>query len=121
MGRSRLGGKRMTLRKWMRTAACLALTAGMTMAAADDADAKRVRWKMHSAFGGKLIVLGEGAKNIADPVTEMSGGEVTLKYLEPGAMVTGTAYYDQVSSGALAAAFGTPGSSVHNKTPYPLC
>src|SRR3546814_8818269 len=113
MGRSRLGGKRMTLRKWMRTAACLALTAGMTMAAADDADAKRVRWKMHSAFGGKLIVLGEGANNIADTVTEMSGGEVTLKFFEPGALVPGTAYYDPVSSGALDAAFGTPGYSVN--------
>src|SRR3546814_14551932 len=75
MGRSRLGGKRMTLRKWMRTAACLALTAGMTMAAADDADAKRVRWKMHSAFGGKLIVLGERANNIADTVTEIRSDE----------------------------------------------
>src|SRR3546814_20614623 len=90
----------------------------MTIAAADDADAKRVRWKMHSAFGGKLIVLGEGANNIADTVTEMSDGEVTLKFFEPGALVPGTAYYDPVSSGALDAAFGTPGYSVNTNTAY---
>src|SRR3546814_6508583 len=73
---------------------------------------------MHSAFGGKLIVLGEGANNIADTVTEMSGGEVTLKFFEPGALVPGTAYYDPVSSGALDAAFGTPGYSVNKNNAY---
>ena len=99
----------MAFRKLVKTAALMGLAAGVVMASTGDADAKRVRWKMHSAFGGKLIVLGEGANYVADSITKMSGGELTMKFFEPGALVPGTAYYDPVSSGALDAAFGTPG------------
>ncbi|MEQ8815089.1 MAG: TRAP transporter substrate-binding protein [Thalassobaculum sp.] len=102
---------------WLTLAA--GVMAAVTFAGtATDADAKRVRWKMHSAFGGKLIVLGEGANNAADSITKMSGGELTLKFFEPGALVPGTAYYDPVSSGALDAAFGTPGYSVNKNNAY---
>ncbi|MEQ8395197.1 TRAP transporter substrate-binding protein [Thalassobaculum sp.] len=102
---------------WLRVAA--GVLAAVTIAgAASDVDAKRVRWKMHSAFGGKLIVLGEGAHFAADTITAMSGGDVTLKFFEPGALVPGTSYYDPVSSGALDAAFGTPGYNVNKNNAY---
>ena len=102
---------------WLTLAA--GVMAAVTFAgAASDADAKRVRWKMHSAFGGKLIVLGEGANYVADSITKMSGGELTMKFFEPGALVPGTAYYDPVSSGALDAAFGTPGYNVNKNNAY---
>ena len=104
-------------RTWLRIAAGV-LAGTMLAGAASDADAKRVRWKMHSAFGGKLIVLGEGAGYAADTITKLSGGEVTLKFFEPGALVPGTGYFDPVSSGALDSAFGTPGYNVNKNTAY---
>jgi len=108
----------MALRKLVKTAALLGLAAGVVMASTGDADAKRVRWKMHSAFGSKIAVIGEGAVNISDVITKASGGDVTLKMFEPGALVPGTQYYDPVSSGALDAAFGTPGYNVNKNNAY---
>ena len=108
----------MVFGKWVKTAALLGVTAGIVLASTGEVDAKRVRWKMHSAFGGKLIVLGEGANYVADSVTKMSGGEVTMKFFEPGALVPGTAYYDPVSSGSIDAAFGTPGYNVNKNNAY---
>jgi len=104
-------------RIWLKLVAG-AVAAVTVAAAATDADAQRVRWKMHSAFGGKLIVLGEGANNVADSITAMSGGEMRVQFFEPGALIPGTAYYDPVSSGSVDAAFGTPGYNVNKNTAY---
>jgi TRAP-type mannitol/chloroaromatic compound transport system substrate-binding protein len=102
----------------VKTAALLGLATGVVMASTGDADAKRVRWKMHSAFGSKIAVIGEGAVNISDTITKASGGDVTLKMFEPGALVPGTQYYDPISSGALDAGFGTPGYHVNKNNAY---
>jgi len=108
----------MVFKGWVKTATLMGLAAGVMVASTSDADAKRVRWKMHSAFAGKIAVIGEGAVNISDTVTSMSGGDVTLKMFEPGALVPGTQYYDPVSSGALDAAFGTPGYNVNKNNAF---
>ena len=101
---------------WLKIAA--GVLAVSVAGAASEADAKRDRWKMHSAFSAKLVVLGEGSHNVAETITSMSGGDLTVRFFEPGALVPGTAYYDPVSSGSIDAAFGTPGYNVNKNNAY---
>ncbi|MEM7684371.1 MAG: TRAP transporter substrate-binding protein [Pseudomonadota bacterium] len=91
-------------------ALALAATAVVAMSAAE-ADAKKVRWKMHSAFGKNVAVIGPVGYRIADMVRAMSGGDFDIKVFEPGALAGGYAYYDPISQGAFEAAYGTPGAN----------
>jgi len=84
--------------------AVVAVTAGT-------ADAKKVRWKMHAAFGANVAVLGPVGPRIADMVRAMSDGDFDIKVFEPGALAGGYAYFDPVSQGAFEAAYGTPGAN----------
>jgi len=92
------------------TAAALTVATALTFTAFE-ADAKKVRWKMHSAFGTQLAVLGRVGPYIADTVSAMSDGDFDIKIFEPGALAGGYAYYDPVSQGAFEAAYGTPGAN----------
>lgn len=84
----------------------------MTWAMAPDADAqKKVRWKMHAAFGKNLAVIGQPPHRIAAAVKRMSGGKFQIKVFEPGALTGGYAYYDPIAKGAIDAAWGTPGAN----------
>ncbi|MEL6999981.1 MAG: TRAP transporter substrate-binding protein [Pseudomonadota bacterium] len=91
-------------------ALALAATAVVAMSAAE-ADAKKVRWKMHSAFGKNVAVIGPVGYRIADMVRAMSGGDFDIKVFEPGALAGGYAYFDPISQGAFEAAYGTPGAN----------
>lgn len=88
-----------------------AIAAGLAMTLATTADAKKVRWKMHAAFGKNLAVIGPPPHRVAEAVKRMSGGDFDIKVFEPGALTGGYAYYDPVSQGAIDAAFGTPGAN----------
>ncbi|MEM0943489.1 MAG: TRAP transporter substrate-binding protein [Pseudomonadota bacterium] len=83
----------------------------MLGASAGDADAKKVRWKLHMAFGTNVAILGPVGPRIADMVREMSDGDFDIKVFEPGALAGGYAYYDPISQGAFEAAYGTPGAN----------
>jgi TRAP-type mannitol/chloroaromatic compound transport system substrate-binding protein len=73
--------------------------------------AKKIRWKVHSAFGAQLAVIGQPPHRIAKAVKRMSGGNFDMKVFEPGALAGGYAYFDSVKQGAFEAAFGTPGAN----------
>ncbi|MDF1790595.1 MAG: TRAP transporter substrate-binding protein [Thalassobaculaceae bacterium] len=88
-----------------------AAAAFMLSAGAGDAEAKKVRWKMHSAFGTNVAVLGNVGVRITDWVNRISDGDFDIKLFEPGALAGGYAYYDPVSQGAFDAAYGTPGAN----------
>jgi TRAP-type mannitol/chloroaromatic compound transport system substrate-binding protein len=76
-----------------------------------DAQAKKVRWKLHSAFGTNIAVIGPVGPRVANWVRDMSGGDFDIKVFEPGALAGGYAYYDPISQGAFEAAYGTPGAN----------
>jgi TRAP-type mannitol/chloroaromatic compound transport system substrate-binding protein len=96
----------------LKRAGIVAMAAVMATAmGAGDADAQKVRWKMHTAFGKNVSVLGPVGYRIADMVRAMSGGDFDIKVFEPGALAGGYAYYDPVSQGAFEAAYGTPGAN----------
>jgi TRAP-type mannitol/chloroaromatic compound transport system substrate-binding protein len=83
-----------------------------------DAEAKKVRWKMHAAFGQNVKVLGPPPHRIAEGIGRMSDGDFDIKVFEPGALTGGYAYYDPISQGAIDAAFGTPGANQGKNSAY---
>jgi TRAP-type mannitol/chloroaromatic compound transport system substrate-binding protein len=93
--------------KWAGVAAAALAVASFV---ATEASAQKVRWKMHSAFGTNVAVLGSVGPRIADAVRAMSNGDFDIKVFEPGALAGGYAYYDPIQQGAFEAAYGTPGA-----------
>lgn len=72
---------------------------------------KKVRWKMHGAYGANVAVIGPPGPRIAEAVRKMSGGDFDIKFFEPGALAGGYAYYDPISQGGFEAAYGTPAAN----------
>ncbi|MEM8793147.1 MAG: TRAP transporter substrate-binding protein [Pseudomonadota bacterium] len=103
------------LAKLGMVAASAALMLGTS---AGEADAKKVRWKMHAAFGQNVAVIGPPPHRIAESVKRMSDGDFDIKVFEPGALSGGYAYYDPISQGAFEAAFGTPGANQGKNSAY---
>ena len=95
----------------------MAAVAAVSMSAGE-ADAKKVRWKMHSAFGKNIAVIGPVGHRIADMVRAMSGGDFDIKVEEPGALAGGYAYYDPIQQGSFQAAYGTPGANQGKNTAF---
>lgn len=103
----------MKLGTLLRTVAATAIVSAMAASTfVSDAEA-RTRWKVHSAFGSKIFVIGPGPHNIAKAIETMSDGDFIMKPFEPGALVPGTKYFDAVSTGSIDAAWGTPGYDTH--------
>ena len=99
------------------TGIALAATAVAALSVGD-AEAKKVRWKLHSAFGKNVAVIGPVGYRIADMVRAMSGGDFDIKVFEPGALAGGYAYYDPIQQGAFEAAYGTPGANQGKNSAY---
>ena len=78
-----------------------------TMAAPASADT--VKLKMGSTYPSKLVQLGSLGKRLEASVEAMSGGSLELKFYEPGALVPALEVFDAVKSGAIDAAWSTPG------------
>ena len=70
-------------------AAAVVAVAGLTFGG--DAEAKKIRWKMHAAFGKNIAVIGPPPHRVAKAVDEMSGGDFDIKVFEPGALTGGYA------------------------------
>ncbi len=100
-----------------KTGVAIGLAALIGTSFAHDADAK-TRWKMHSAFGKNVAVIGPVGYRIAEWINKATDGDFDIKVFEPGAIVGGFAYYDAVSEGALDAAYGTPGANQGKNSAY---
>ncbi len=68
-----------------------------------------VRWKMASTFPGNLNIIGEGGINFTKRLETVSGGNIKVKFFEPGALVPPLEIFDAVSSGAVDAGWSTAG------------
>jgi TRAP-type mannitol/chloroaromatic compound transport system substrate-binding protein len=88
----------------MALAGVLALGAGS--ATAED---KKVRIQMQSNFASTLALLGPNAHFTVDQIKKLSDGSIDIKFFEPGSLVPPGQAFDAVSSGALDAAWATPG------------
>lgn len=94
-------------------AASVAFALGATCATAAD---KPVRWNMQSWFPSKLPQAGSIGKAIETKINVVSGGNVQIKFFEPGALVPPPQCFDSVASGALTACWSTP-AYWHGKDP----
>lgn len=86
--------------------------AGALALAATSAQAERVRWKFHSAWGSAVPHLGTSALRYSDNVKVMSGGDFQLKFFEPGALVPANEGFDATSKGSIETAWSTAGYDV---------
>lgn len=95
----------------LKSATCVAVlaAAALTTVAADADAADRVRWKMGSTYPGSLTQLGTLGKRVDEKIDEVSGGNIQIKFYEPGALVPALEVFDAVSTGSIDAAFSTPG------------
>ena len=87
-------------------AAAAAVTLGSGAASAQD---KKVRMQMQSNFASTLALLGPNANYTVEQIRKLSAGSIDIKFFEPGALVPPGQAFDSVSSGALDAAWATPG------------
>ena len=87
----------------------IGLVGGLVIGMSAEADAKKVRWKMQSTFGSKLPHLGTSGVRFSANVKEMTGGDLNIKFFEPGALVPSLECFDAVGKGALESCWTTPG------------
>jgi len=111
VGFNALGGINMRLTKLLQTTALAGLVGLTSFAISSDADAK-TRWKMQSTFGSKLSILGESGKHFEKLVTDLSAGELNIKFFEPGALVPSLEGFDAAKAGSVDAVWGTAGYHV---------
>ena len=70
---------------------------------------KKVKWKMASAFPGSLVQIGTLGVRLQNEISKISGGNITIKFFEPSALVPALEIFDAVSTGGVDAGWGTPG------------
>lgn len=68
-----------------------------------------VHWKMASAYPASLPLLGTLAKRLERKIWRVSGGQIEIKFFAPEALVPSREIFDAVASGAIDAAFSSPG------------
>ena len=90
--------------------ATTALSVSLAFGAAGGANAlSDVNWDMQSTYASTLTQLGSMGKVLTDRLSSMSGGKINIKFQEPGAIVPALEAFDAVASGAVQAAWSTPG------------
>lgn len=86
--------------------AALFVFGGLTSSAVAE---EKVRWKMASWFPKNLTQLGTLGHHVTGALERVSGGNIELKYYEPGALVPPRECFDSVATGAVDACWSTPG------------
>ena len=87
----------------------LSIAAAAATLAMSTAMAEPVKLNMPSVFPGSLIQLGTADVRVADTVNLISGGDVKIKFFEPGALVPALEIFDAVSNGSVDAGWSTSG------------
>ena len=90
--------------KRLVTAAALSLSVALPGAAF-----AKTKLNMASTYPSTLTQLGTLGVNLSENVETMSGGELELKFFEPGALVPALEVFDAVSNGSVDAGWSTPG------------
>lgn len=78
-----------------------------------DTGASKISWRMASAYSGSLPQIGTLAKRIETEIWRISGGEMEIRFHEPDTLVPTHEMFDAVASGAIEAAFASPGLWKH--------
>ncbi|MGE0725512.1 MAG: TRAP transporter substrate-binding protein [Alphaproteobacteria bacterium] len=95
------------MRQWFAVAAAAAVGIAWHTGTADAQ--QPVRWQMASSYPGSLVTLGTGGKRLQDQVNKISGGNVQIRFNEPGALVPALEVFNSVSQGSIDAGWGATG------------
>lgn len=82
--------------------AALAIVAGLGAAEARDIE-------MQSIYQGTLPLLGDSGIGIGERISALTGGSVNIVFRNPGEIVAGGEIWDAISTGAIEAAWYSPG------------
>jgi TRAP-type mannitol/chloroaromatic compound transport system substrate-binding protein len=91
------------------TAAALAVTAVFAASSAQ-AQQPKVNWKLQSAFGSTLTHLGTSGVRLTKDVSDMTDGNFSIKFHEPGALVPVLECFDAASKGSVDACWSPAGN-----------
>jgi TRAP-type mannitol/chloroaromatic compound transport system substrate-binding protein len=95
---------------FLKFAAYTAVVGVAAFATSGDAmAAKKVKWKMQSAWGTQVPNAGESGVRFVDNIDAMSDGKFKIKFFDPGALVPALETFDAASKGAIESAWTTPG------------
>ncbi|MFC3228128.1 TRAP transporter substrate-binding protein [Marinibaculum pumilum] len=94
------------MRKLLISTAAILAMAGAAIA---PASAEPVRLKMASTYPSSLTQLGTLGKILEKNVNTASGGEIEIKFFEPGALVPALEVFDAIKNGSVDAGWSTPG------------
>lgn len=87
-------------------AAVAALAVALPVAATP---AKATDIIMQSIYAGTLPLLGDTGRELGERVSTLTGGELTIEFNDPGALVASNEIWDAVSTGAVDAGWYSPG------------
>ena len=93
----------------LKTVSLAAVAGILAFSPVQDAQAKKVKWKMQAAFASTLAHLGPAGQRIANYVTTISNKRFELKFFEPGALIPPLECWDAVSKGSVESCYTTPG------------
>ena len=68
-----------------------------------------VRWRLASAHGASVPQLGTLAKRLEREIWRVSAGDIEIRFHPPGGLVAPSEMFEAVASGAIDAAFSSPG------------
>ena len=93
----------------LKTVSLAAVAGILAFSPVQDAQAKKVKWKMQAAFASTLAHLGPAGQRIANYVTTISNKRFELKFFEPGALIPPLECWDAVSKGSVESCYTTSG------------
>ena len=81
----------------------------LALSAPSQAQDKRIRWQMASGYPSSMVQLGTLGVSLSKKMALVSGGNIELRFNEPGALVPALQLFDAVSSGAVDAGWSSTG------------
>ena len=98
------------MKNWIAIAAATVAAMSWQAATVGEAAAQQpVRWQMASSYPGSLVTLGTGGKRLQDQINKVSGGNIQIRFNEPGALVPALEVFNSVSQGSVDAGWGATG------------
>jgi len=89
----------MTRRHFIKAAAASSLLAGTTLLTTNTQANNKIKWKMLTTWPKNFPGLGTGANDLANLITQMSGGRLTIKVYGANELVPAFEVFDAVSRG----------------------
>ena len=101
----------MSTRKLVQAVVASAVTAGLAFGVTSTAQAqdKRIRWQMASGYPSSMVQLGTLGVTLSKKLALVSGGNIELRFNEPGALVPALQLFDAVSNGSVDAGWSSTG------------